>query len=132
MKLLYQCCTLEQAKRLRELGVIQKSLFYWHNYFKVPVFGEAHAPDAGTSVCNDKQNTASAYTVAELGLLLPDDTRSYRLEKSWQIYYPGENAMDLFLSEDCDTEAQIRAAHLIWLLETNAITADEVNKRLAQ
>lgn len=77
-------------------------------------------------------NQGVAFTVAELGLMLPDDTRSYRLENCWQIYYAdGDSGMNLFIPEDVDTEAHARAGFLIYLLETNGITAEEVNKRLS-
>lgn len=121
MKLQDQCCTRFQAEQLTRLGINIPGQFAITPIGNVMTKVEAVAK---------KLSWIAVYSSAELGVILPDDTRSYQLEHSWQIYYPGENAMDLFLSEDCDTEAQIRAAHLIWLLETNAITADEVNKRL--
>ena len=60
----HQVCSRELAKRLEELGVRQESVFWWVDrtltYTAVPL----HAP---------LQGGVAAFTVAELGAMLPDD-----------------------------------------------------------
>lgn len=63
MKLKDQVCSLESAKKLKELGVKQDSLWYWEtlrttNYVLSLVKGQGY----------------SAFTVAELGEMLPKKT----------------------------------------------------------
>lgn len=134
MNLRNQVCTAEQAQKLKDLGISQSAAFSWFlikdrddevgfnrkSGGSCPVCGHPTAPYI---------QELSAFTVAELGHTLPDDVRSYRFEDSWQIYYPDEGGMNLFVSEDCDTEAQIRAAFLIWGLESGHLTVAAVNER---
>ena len=63
-----QVCSLKQAKRLKELGVKQESLFY---HFQQT---ENDDPDVISCDIKDFFNHAifySAFTVAELGNMLP-------------------------------------------------------------
>ena len=60
MKLEQHVCSLDLAKRLKELGVKQESLFWWGEITK-----EVHYCKAG------KPLHISAFTVAELGEMLP-------------------------------------------------------------
>ncbi len=74
MKLENQVCTLEQAKKLKELGIVQDSLFY-HIECNPNVF-EIEQIDENSYKNYDKGDPVfSAFTVAELGEMLP--TRSY-------------------------------------------------------
>src|ERR1044071_3781768 len=76
MKIEDQVCTLEQAKRLKELGVVQESEFYWMKWITVLEDGTEHE----WKVVFNKAwgEYYSAYTVAESGVMLPDVTVSYR------------------------------------------------------
>lgn len=71
LKLEDQVCSLESAKKLKELGVSQESLFYWRKYQNWLV-------DLGTNCPGDHEWTdeevdeTSAYTTAELMKLLPE------------------------------------------------------------
>lgn len=154
MKLQDQVCTLEQAKRLKDLGVKQKSLFYWHPSFEPPVFGEKWTTVAGKQyqkslVCNDKKGSASAFSVAELGVMLPRYYPAWRcLEEGGQNEFwiatiigqpegyerEKEDVYDIRTVAAFDrygkTQAEAQASLLISLLETKTITAEEVNKRL--
>src|SRR5439155_13694049 len=60
-----QVCSLDLAKRLKELGVRQESLFIWNYYPHTDGYKLQYNPDYG-SVLN-----ISAFTVAELGEMLP-------------------------------------------------------------
>lgn len=151
MDIIEQVCSLEQAKELKALGVIQKSLFYHHPQFDKPVFGEtritkheqsgnAHSTTS-LCVCNDKKDSYSAYTVAELGKFLElitdqDDlffTHSYNNhfgQFTTVISERSELAKDgfeiLFEMED-GTEAGSRADTLTHLLMSKLVSVDIIN-----
>jgi len=122
MKFEHQVCSLELAKKLKELGFKQDSLFWWANcgtdrwsieyerYFKV-----------------DKRSDCSAYTVAELGCMLPE-----KIDKNGELYYLNIEGIytlsynrggtnDLYFAQSLDTEANVRAKMLIYLKENNLI-----------
>ncbi|MEK6880067.1 MAG: hypothetical protein AABY22_10685 [Nanoarchaeota archaeon] len=65
MKIENQVSSLQPSKRLKELGVKQDSLFYWHNIDTYPsiMYGDS------TEWAGDE--LISAFTVAELGEMLP-------------------------------------------------------------
>jgi hypothetical protein len=60
-----QVCSRELAQRLAELGVRQESVFWWVDR-KVPYTG-------GRALHAQLQGGVAAFTVAELGEMLPDD-----------------------------------------------------------
>lgn len=147
MKLENQVCTLKQAKRLRELGIAKESLFCYvsenlGNFEVVATFGYSWSDFPDYSSYKHKY---FAYTVAELGVMLPDF--QHQNGKGFWISFPSHSS-DIMKwigavetpnrdhSETIrhrivhDTEAQARAAMLIYLIENNHITPDEVNKRL--
>lgn len=116
MKIENQLCTLEQAKRLKEL-----ELYYDDpKYAYIERLGEFKLNEVSefnrwayqySDVSLRDRNFYSAFTVAELGVMLGDQTA--------------------MVIESVDrTEAESRAAHLIWLLEEKHLTAEEVNQRL--
>ena len=70
MPLEHQVCSHELAKRLAELGVRQESVFWWVDGKLTYTGGRAsHAP---------QQGGIAAFTVAELGEMLPDESSSPR------------------------------------------------------
>ena len=126
MELKDQVVSLEYAKKLKELGIEQISLFWrhrsWNNEKKIEnVPYILYQPD-NTSYATDY----STFTVAELGKLLIETTNkidcgdccydhSFENEKptlSWadNHYVIGEN------------EADVRAKMLIYLLENKLLT----------
>lgn len=162
-------CTLAQAKRLKELGIVQESLFYHYQQFVngQEAFGlyPMDYEDYGRLAENEsmvraldgesKNQIYSAFTVAELGVMLPcriwDIEKHYDLsltkaDNTWHQESTGtktefeyeysfmdhEKVMHILDDEQCNypTEAQARAAMLIYLLENNHITSSEVNSRL--
>jgi hypothetical protein len=78
MKLEDQVVSLELAKKLKEPGVKQESAFWWNLRFNS---GEWHLDSyqiftkSNASPCDD---SISAFTVAELGEILPKGYVSYR------------------------------------------------------
>jgi hypothetical protein len=129
MKLSDQVCTLEQAKKLKELDVIQGvSLFFYDVYDD-----QANHVIKINSTPNDGYYNAetcfSAFTSSELGVMLPKSSQlSTGFNKDGRAvcrYTPV-----VFKSYKGRTEASVRAAMLILLLEKNLITVEEINKRL--
>lgn len=122
MKLEQQVCNLELSKQLKELGVEQESLWYHRIY--------------GTNkdkheICNGKPTNPSheiysAFTVAELGELLPENISLCKYEVGrkiggkgggilrWACAYNDENIGKRICD---DTEADARAKMLLWLLK---------------
>jgi hypothetical protein len=114
MKLEDQVCALEYAKKLKELGVKQESLFYWikedspyiwYNSNNYPIHAEKFY--------------YSAYTVAELGEMLPDWFDSGNRDKSthdWMCRVFEKNS-DKANCAFADKEVNARAKMLIYLIE---------------
>lgn len=140
MKLIDQVISLDQAKLLKSLGVKQESHFYHHPNFETPAPGHTSVKKYGTQykvtqVKNDAAVTLSAFTVAELGVMLPTGYDTMRVtgktpdNSAWQGY---DMAGRDFTKEPYSTEAECRAAMLIHLLENKLITVEEVNARLCE
>ena len=148
MKLENQVVSLELAKKLKELGVKQDSIFYWVKGGST----KEECPDckkaggiipecfycAGTGKGEVKQNyylyseqecskdirskDYSAYTVAELGEMLPPYTKShYTASGKHFCYVPDDFKV---LGQVAKTEADARAKMLIYLIE-NKLTNKE-------
>jgi len=123
MTLEKQVCSLELAKRLKKLGVVQKSYFYWvdaSEWFKSPYKrkGKIDPVIFGSAEHNPKAIIASAFTVAELGELLPhlvgaEDLKTERTNRGWVTKYGTSGKY----YESADTEANARAKMLIHLKE---------------
>lgn len=121
-----QVCSLDLARRLKELGAPQESLFY--HYFNagkptgVIVQGYENASDDFRS-----SKLVAAYTVAELGELLPTNTWAFLIEKTpreeVRLLMLGGQKLDFPLHNVfAETEADARAKLLIYLLEQKLIT----------
>ena len=129
MKLSEQVCALEQAKKLYALGVERRSLFYhFHGRIEHEAFGSEYY---------------SAFTVAELGVMLPMQVTSgkYDLKGGYGVSVISPLCFAMDDAEDAGnkfnwgryaTEAEARAAMLIYLLENNLVTPAEINQRLTQ
>lgn len=138
MKLQDQVCTLEQAKKLKELGVKQRvSAFTWRTYKhgsidSEVVFGNFMEPEDFPNLI-----PFDAFTVAELGIMLPEYTETEKRFGSaglrlntGGVYWRCRNTNFDGVQKDGITEAQSKAEQLIQLLENNSITVEEVNERL--
>ena len=111
MTLERQVCNVELANLLAALDVPQDSLFFWCAY---PNNGGTLRWVVEPSPANPAALTScSAFTVAELGLLLPDGTMSYQHDGAWTCQTPLEG------SETAATEADARGAMLAGLLKAN-------------
>lgn len=118
MKLEDQVCSLELAKKLKELGVKQESEFYWadRNSGGLTLWREGDVTSWGYEESFENQpNDIAAFTVAELGEMLPLWYYSKRIpDGSWSTDHVSR--MDI-LNTNEKTEADSRAAMLIQLIE---------------
>ncbi len=105
-QLTWQVSNLELSKRIKELGVKQKSLWWWSS----SGLGQAMAKHEPTP------NWISAFTVAELGDILKDAIFPIDLPYFQDRYWRHDD-----LEELIDTEANARAKMLIYLLENGLI-----------
>lgn len=126
MTLESQVTSLELSKKLKELGVKQESLFYWKMHVH-PLTGEELGAnliyrDDGT----DYDREISAFTVAELGGILPPGLWYERTAAAnrYRIGHIKELGSGISPShvEYADTEADARAKILIYLIEDKLIT----------
>lgn len=120
MQLEQQVCSLELAKRLKELGVSQESLFGWNKTISgyVKLESSTHDRRQFENVFGSVIEYTSAFTVAELGEMLPENHITMKKFGVWQGRKTGE---DFKLISECDTEADSRAKMLIYLLENKII-----------
>lgn len=146
MKLEQQVVSLELAKQLEELDIEQDSLFYWCSYTHF-VEGEMvtdwmlESKESMKVKGLDVGLTYSAFTVAELGEMLPLHIMLGKLKltmaKSHNYngdfysvgYFPlkDRDSLDINLQHDSAifferNEADARAKMLIWLIEEGYIT----------
>jgi hypothetical protein len=121
MKLEQQVCSLELAKKLKELGVKQESYAFWITYTRLPP-----TLSIGTPVTNTEY---SAFTVAELGEIMKNLDGMYITsnfdsdeELVWvcQINYWG-NERTISHTESAESESDARAKMLIYLMENKII-----------
>ena len=127
MKLEDQVCSLELARRLKELGVKQESFFLWmtfrnlssttpHERLTYLATGDERYEISGRSF-NVEQEHFAAFTVAELGEMLPSETYSLKHWDGWRCVYAPSGPQ----SEIANTEADARARMLIHLLENKLV-----------
>lgn len=158
MKLENQICTIEQARKLRELGIIQDSLFYHfpnpniesirrkydipeYNIVSGSMYPHKQFKNIRTLVIDGLfENTYSAFTVAELSVMLGDfyPSWSFNCGKKWiatkinkddikdGLHILTADAFDRF----ADTQAQALATLLISVIETGFMKVEDINQRL--
>jgi len=127
MKLENQVCSLELAEKLKELGFGQDSLYKWTPENR----GETFYICSSDCLHGKDYPCYSAYTVAELGEMLPfyiredankgisfstetDGLKIERFSNGWTIYYRYRSISD-------KTLAEAMAKMLIYLKENNLI-----------
>jgi hypothetical protein len=130
-----QVCTLEQAKRLKELGIETEAAFYHidnsiigYEGIKLRVLLN-QSKKTGIPIDSGAIKYFPAFTVAELGEMLPERYNTFRDSISTghgkTIYWAGFDDEDEQFpwqetGPDYKTEAECRAAMLIKLLEDKA------------
>ena len=128
MKLEQQVCSLELAKKLKELGVKQESLFYFVRISDTPD-GRQDWLIRNSKWGKGAKEEYSAFTVAELGKMLPeeihnDDQRLLLRYSKYSVHYILNNSrFEMVLSQtDTHNEADLRAKMLIYLIENKLQT----------
>lgn len=108
MKLENQVCSLKLAKKLKGLGVKQKSLFWWdaNDAFQEWFLRQPLEP-------RNKMIAVSAFTVAELGEMLPRGFYTEKFRDKFRGMF--HDHMQMVTIET--TEANARAKMLIYLKE---------------
>ena len=122
MPLEQQVCSLELAKELEELGVARKSYFFWsgdeESGFIVRGYDNLLIYSNAISI--------PAYTVAELGEMLP--TRWLPVKDGEEKYSPWMYVTQKGRQRWVNTEANARAAMLVYLLENGLLKVEDINK----
>ena len=126
MKLEDQVCRIELAKKLKELGVEQKSLWCWISKYEYSNMVETQEPKLFEWYLNGEPDhtdeiTYSAYTVAELGDLSSCHFISQKeMTGGWKCLQrkavPDDS--NVFFAS---TEANVRARTLVYLLENKLL-----------
>jgi hypothetical protein len=128
MKLETQVCSLELAKRLKELGVKQESAFGWYD---TDLAGPQLVSRKSESPLARKYgDPIAAFTVAELGENLPlhlDNVDWLYVWKSivdWSVGYgcPDADGFNYRVVLTSATEANARAKMLVYLIENGLLT----------
>jgi hypothetical protein len=114
MKIEQQVVSLKLAKKLKELGVEQESIWWWCKTGGGFSVEETWSPFAYTYDAIKPQGSISAYTVAELGEMLPFLTSKGKSGGDYHMV-----STDFFYDKKFTdtTEANARARCLIWLIE---------------
>ena len=134
MDIKQQVCSLELAMKLKELGVKQESLYFWQTNED----GDVELSRTGFTGQGIRQYEAySAFTVAELGEMLPLIKQKYNItycvrackvtRHIWNIAYHG-GSDDRILGNhvlSAETEVDARAKMLIWLIENGYIFGND-------
>lgn len=142
MKLSDQVIGLEEAKRLKGLGVSQVSIFTHVNFPETVYRKENQAIIYTQSLPNyhEQGETYSAFTVAELGEmfptdLLPDSGHHYAwfhryCWKGHSVGYSQVGGHDHIETVWYTTEVAARAALLIKAMEDGILSVEYINRRL--
>lgn len=153
MKIENQVCTMEQAKKLKELGVYNPTPeFYWVDLsawsqgYKIQHKSEAEyrSKETKDTAFTDFNTTFPAFTVPELGVVIPNEQAII----GWEIWYndhigewncairdfvkwkEGANPPPIAYESEGNTMAEAMANALIHCLENKSTTVEECNHRL--
>jgi len=127
MKLEKQVTSLKLSKKLKKLGVLDMSVHAWvkHPSTKDYYLMRADKAMGRANLLAGNYGVYSAFTVAELGEMLPETNwQTYREKKGWiltdhQINIPIQKA---------NTEASARAKMLIYLIENDLLKQGRLGK----
>lgn len=129
MKLESQVCNIVYSKELSELGIEQKSLFYWKENEIQTVVTERQMKEWTEKylpTCNDY---FSAFTLSELRLMLG-------FIQNGNIYFNSDFADKdvkermILTSGDFETEVDFTASLLCYCLDNGYLTIEDCNERL--
>ncbi len=139
MKLEDQVISLDLAKRMKELGFVQESLWYWqegthYTTYVCNIVSSGISNSNKEAWCGNREDY-SAYTVAELGEMLPTPLlEKYHFTCSkygseWECWFEKWNnngyceraVQKDIMNQYATTEADARAKMLIYLKENNLL-----------
>lgn len=136
MKLEQQVTSLGLSKRLKELGVKQGSYFYWDMYDQEDDGSPLYKISSGSNF--SEESDFSAYTVAELGEMLPASLENkkglgilhsyiidtFKDEKTgyWHFTYTSAYSQKVHNGFVADTEAEARGLTLEYLIKNNLLS----------
>jgi hypothetical protein len=126
MKLVYQVCTLEQAQKLKDLGILQTSLASWFNDTFEPMFNIANKEEKDWRIFNDIHPVAAAFTVSELGCMLNRAANDIFFHNPTQLWTQKKSLIPNMFK----TQAEAYANWLLHMLEIDFITVEKANDRL--
>ena len=145
MKIESQEVSLELAQEMKELGVLQDSVFAWYQYVNGKnqyVSGKPYIALKALQNCQDSiavyhdgyaecpKEICDAPTVAELGEMLPIFISTSKIigipSLGWRCVL--EIPLSKVHYEEAKTEADARAKMLIYLIKEGLIKAEEVGK----
>ena len=128
MKLEEQVCSLELAKKLKEFGVRQESLFYWSTNSGNGLNEHLYSDDQISRYSTEGLTFVSAFTVAELGEMIgciyDKACFTQKLMEVWNCSYAEadmEGVLIIKRMERANTEANARSLMLIHLIETGIV-----------
>lgn len=135
MKLIDQVCTVQQSVELFNFGI--KESLYEHYYTKE---GKYLGVDS-KKLFPHEYITFPAFTVPELGLMLPDSYLYQGNLESLMFHWTDDafgegkrlhfsNILVHELQSGYDTEAECRADVLIWMLKNKIISPEKINENL--
>jgi len=119
MELEKQVCSLESAKRLKELGVRQDSLFYWQ------VRAYARPTETPRVVYRSDRTYRgvichhSAFTASEIGMMLPAHSENPERFEDGAWWCNSQCSWGGCVSHK--SEAEARAKNLIYLIENELV-----------
>ena len=123
----WQLVNLELSKKIKELGVKQESIWWWCKFKEYSKCDGVHLGYSwGLSMgkltkkdCDDVEEYISAFTVAELGKMLPNWYETHTVDKPnlWVCQPRGLDPDEHPMMTEADTEANARAKMLIYLKE---------------
>ncbi|HYE53689.1 MAG TPA: hypothetical protein VD996_02560 [Chitinophagaceae bacterium] len=117
-----QVCTLEQAKKLKELGVAQETaVWYWSRYYVQDIDDFVESVNLGIM---DLNGDYAAFTAAELGMMLGSGQNHIQRSVDGRYRINFEDGASYW------NEAEARASLLIYILQKEYVSVIEVNQRL--
>lgn len=111
-----QVVSLPLAIKLKELGVRQESVWLWCQWEGKKWIALSERLE---NIPEKFPGNVAAFTVAELGEMLPDGSSTMRVDGSWGCELVGRNlqACNVYRPNEKWSEADARAKMLVYLIE---------------
>ena len=118
------CCDLEYAKKIKELGVKQESLFKWHS--KLDGKGNRVYTEIVYLPIKQMEQDYSAFTCGELGEMLPNSIDKFvmvimKMNKGTWVCGYYKDLKEMFYEVGDKILVTAMAKMLIWLIEQGKV-----------